>query len=710
VRTPGTLPAERTSFVGRRQQLANIRRLLSSSRLLTLTGVGGVGKTRIALRTATELGRAFPDGVWFVELAALDDPQLLPYVIASALGVDHVSGSPLADLSDHLQDKKLLVVLDNCEHLTEACAVVVSKLLADAPGLRVLATSRHVLEVEGEHAFTVPPLSTPGDSDPPTGNASHYEAVALLVDRARAVDSEFQVTDANREAVTELCRRLDGLPLALELAAVWLRSLSPEQIVERLGDRFQLLASGRRGGPARHQALDAAVAWSFDLCSTEEQLLWARASVFSGGFELEAAEEVCSGDAISHDDGLELLAGQVTKSLVVRQHDLEHGTSWYRMLETIREYGARQLSPAQAHAVRLRHREHYRTVANRFAGEYFTSRQAEWYLRLRREHANIRAALDFCLGEPGDASAALDIAAPLWPWWHGHLHEGVRYLTRALDPAPEPTRSRGYGLFALSNLAVRLGEFDRALALLAESGELAARFGDELLAARVKQSQGYALLQSGHPAEAVPLLTTARDDARRLDQPRDEWRDVNLLSVALMLLRPATREPRTSAGRPWNWQRSTGPRPRKVGRCGVWASLSGAPASTRTRSGHCGKASSSSWPCRTSTASASASMPLPGVQRPLSPMKVRRVCSEQRRPSGAPSVGITHSRSGESSTAVQKNSCDLRSVIGASKPRSRRERRTPWTRPWPSRWVRAPITATTPALQPPTPRPRPAVA
>ena len=531
------LPAELTSFVGRRQQLTEIRRLLSSSRLLTLTGVGGAGKTRLALRTARKMQRAFPDGAWFIELAALRDPQLLPHTIATALDLRHVSGNSLADLTDHLQEKQLLVVLDNCEHLTDACAVVVSKLLAAAPGLRVLATSRHVLDVEGEQALAVPPLSIPEDAAVPLGAASHYESVTLLVERARAVDPQFQITEENRGAVIELCQRLDGLPLALELAAVWLRALSPAQILDRLEDRFQLLTAGHRTGPARHQALDAAIAWSFDLCSTEEQLLWTRLSIFSGGFDLEAAEEIGAGDGVPREDVLELLAGLVGKSIVVRQHDLEHGASWYRMLETIREYGARRLSSAQADAIRLRHRGHYRSLANRFAVEYFTSHQAEWYLRLRREHGNIRAAIEFCLGHPGEADAALDIAAPLWPWWHaGHSREGLQYLVRALDLAPGPSRSRGYGLFAASNLAIRLSEFDRALSLLAESDELAERFGDQLLAARVKQCQGHALLHSGHPAEAVPLLEVARDDARPLGQPRDEWRDVHLLCLAMMFL------------------------------------------------------------------------------------------------------------------------------------------------------------------------------
>ncbi len=518
--------------------------MLSSSRLLTLTGVAGTGKTRLALRTAAEMRRAFADGVWFVELAALRDPQLLPHTIASALDLHHLSGNPLADLSDHLQDRQLLLVLDNCEHLTDACAVVVSKLLAEAPGLRVLATSRHALDVEGEQGLAVPPLSIPSDAAVSAGEAPHHESVTLLVDRAKAVDPHFEITEENREAVFELCRRLDGLPLALELAAVWLRALSPAQILDRLQDRFQLLTTGRRGGPARHQALDAAVAWSFDLCSPEEQLLWARLSVFSGGCDLEAVEGVCAGDGVTREAVLPLLAGLVNKSIVVRQHDVEQGASWYRMLETIREYGARRLSSVEAQAIRLRHRGHYRTLANRFSAEFFTSHQAEWFLRLRREHANLRAAVDFCLADPGESAAGLDIAARLWPWWHaGHLREGARYLERALDLATEPTPSRGYGLFAASNLAIHLSEFHRAMELLTESGELADRFGDELLSARVKQCTGHALLHSGHPAEAMPLLEAAGEEARRLGQPRDEWRAVNLLSLALTFLGDSRAEP-----------------------------------------------------------------------------------------------------------------------------------------------------------------------
>ena len=341
----GALPAELTSFVGRRRELSETRRLLASSRMLTLTGVGGVGKTRLALRMAAEVRRTFPDGVWFVELAALHDAQLVPHTVANTLELRQVSADPAGDLAAYLERRRLLVVLDNCEHLTDACAMLASKLLAAAPGLRILATSRHVLGVEGEQILAVPPLST-RTARVEAGDAAHYESVRLFLDRAAAVAPDFEVGDGNRDAVVELCRRLDGIPLAIELAAVWLRTLSPVQILDRLEDRFRLLTSGRSAAP-RHQALDATVGWSYELCSPAEQLLWARLSVFSGGFDLEAAEEVCSGEGIPTADVLNLIASLVNKSIVIRIQATSHTTAWYQMLETIRQYGEERLADGE---------------------------------------------------------------------------------------------------------------------------------------------------------------------------------------------------------------------------------------------------------------------------------------------------------------------------------------------------------------------------
>jgi predicted ATPase/DNA-binding CsgD family transcriptional regulator len=537
----GVLPAELTSFVGRRRELAETRRLLATSRLLTLTGAGGVGKTRLALRMAAEVRRTFPDGVWFVELAALHDPELLPHTVANALELRQVSADPAADLASYLESQRLLVVLDNCEHLTDACAVLAGKLLSAAPGLSILATSRHVLGVEGEQILSVPPLSVPGaDLGGTAGKATHYESVRLFLDRAKAVAPGFEIGDGNRAAVVELCRRLDGIPLAIELATVWLRILSPAQILDRLEDRFQLLTRGRRTAPAHQQALDATIGWSFDLCSPAERLMWARLSVFSGGFDLEAAEAVCSSDEIVPHDVLNLIASLVNKSIIVRQQATEHTTAWYQMLEAVREYGAERLTEDQARALRTRHRDHYRSLARQFAAESFSPRQADWFIRLRRESGNIRAALEFSLSETGEAEAALEIAAPIWNFWFaGFLREGYRYLTRALDLATEPTSVRAHGLWAASYLAMFATEFDRNATMLAECAEIAARLDDELLHARILECRGHATLYQGDLAGAVALLEQAREEFRALGDPLGEFDTLILLTACTFFLEDA---------------------------------------------------------------------------------------------------------------------------------------------------------------------------
>jgi predicted ATPase/DNA-binding CsgD family transcriptional regulator len=533
----GTLRAEMTSFVGRRRELGETRRLLASSRMLTLTGVGGVGKTRLGLRMAAEVRRTFPDGVWFVELAPLRDPQLLPHTVANALELRQVSPDPAADLAFYLEGRQLLVVLDNCEHLTDACAILVSKLLAAAPGLRVLATSRHVLGIEGEQILSVPPLSVP-DAEVLGGDATHYESVRLFLDRATAVAPGFEITDANRDAVIELCRRLDGIPLAIELAAVWLRILSPAQILDRLEDHFRILSSDRPTAPARQQALDATVGWSYDLCSPAEQLMWARLSVFRGGFDLDAAEEVAAGDGIPRDEVLNLVASLVNKSIIVRQQATEHTTAWYEMLEIIRQYSAARLAEeGEAREWQIRHRDHYRAVAGRFADEGFGPRQADWFIRLRRESGNLRAALEFCLETPGEAAAAFEIAAPLWNFWFaGFLREGYRYLIRALDLATEPTAGRAHALWAAAYLAMFAGDFERNATMLAECAEIAQGTDDEILSARIKECRGHATLYQGDLPGAIQLLQEAGDDFRTIGDPLGEFDTLILLTAGTFFI------------------------------------------------------------------------------------------------------------------------------------------------------------------------------
>ncbi len=541
----GALPAELTSFVGRRRELSETRRLLASGRMLTLTGAGGVGKTRLALRMAAEVRRTFADGVWFVELAALQDPQLVPHTVANTLELRQVSADPASDLADYLETKSLLVVLDNCEHLTDACAVLASKLLAAAPNLRLLATSRHVLGVEGEQILSVPPLSTPdAEAEVDGGDPTRYDSVSLFLDRAAAVAPGFAISEANRAPVIELCRRLDGIPLAIELAAVWLRILSPAQILERLEDRFRLLASGRPASPARQQTLDATVGWSFDLCSPAEQVMWARLSVFSGGFDLEAAEEVCAGDGISREDVLNLVASLVNKSIVLRHQATEHHTARYQMLESIRQYGAGRIAePDELRALRILHRDHYRSLAHRFAAEGFGPHQADWFVRLREESGNIRAALEFCLTEPGEAAVACDIAASIWNFWFaGFLREGYRYLIRGLDLATEPTSGRAHALWAASYLAMFATEFDRNATMLTECEQIGAGLDDDLLHARIKECRGHATLYQGDLPGAIEMLEQARREFQVIGDPLGEFDTLILLTACAFFLD----DPRTS--------------------------------------------------------------------------------------------------------------------------------------------------------------------
>ncbi|MER6800112.1 ATP-binding protein, partial [Amycolatopsis mediterranei] len=338
-RSAGNLPAELTSFVGRRHELGEAKRLLATARLVTLTGAGGVGKTRLALRVAADVRRAFPDGVWLVELADVGDPHLVPNTVATAFGL-RVTSDQAAGLAEYLEDKQLLLVLDNCEHVADECATLVAKLLAVSAGLRVLATSRHTLHVEGEHLLHVEPLPVPGDED---AGGGPVEAVTLFADRAAAVSPGFELTPDNRATVSRICRRLEGIPLAIELAAVRVRVLAVDQVLERLDDRLGLLTSRPAAVQPRRRTLEAAIDWSFELCTPAEQRLWAQASVFPGGFDLDAAEGVCV-PAADGGSALDVVAGLVDKSVLSRQNGTFGRHAWYRMLETVREYGGARLA------------------------------------------------------------------------------------------------------------------------------------------------------------------------------------------------------------------------------------------------------------------------------------------------------------------------------------------------------------------------------
>lgn len=449
-------------------------------RLATLTGVGGVGKTRLAVRAAGRL-QAFPDGVWLVELAAVADPQVVVSAVAGVLGVaDRSARSELSAVVDYLADKRLLLVLDSCEHLIEACAQLVATLLAAAPGLRVLATSREALRIGGERVVEVAPLAAPDPESLPPGDLGEFAAVRLFAERARAVSPSFTVAAANRVAVAEVCHRLDGIPLAIELAAARLRVLSVEQIAARLDDRFTLLTAGSPVAPARQQTLRATLDWSHGLCTPAEQVFWARASVFAGGFDLPAAEAVCGGAGIDPGEVLELVVGLVDKSIMVREPEAG-ARSRYALLDTVRLYGWQRLLAAGQQGVRqARHRDYYRDLARQAEADRVSPREVAWLLRLRRELPNLRLAMESALTDPDGAHTALQIAVAARDLWYGTggHREGLRWLTRALALDPQPTRVRAVGLAVAGYLTLVLGDPEASGRMLAEAQALADRLGD----------------------------------------------------------------------------------------------------------------------------------------------------------------------------------------------------------------------------------------
>ncbi|WP_338693298.1 LuxR C-terminal-related transcriptional regulator [Streptomyces sp. Q6] len=485
-RMSGELPAEATSFVGRRRELTQLADMLRRARLVTLTGPGGVGKTRTAVRAAHELRDAFPSGVHLVELSALTDPQLLTNTVATALDLPEQTARPALEvIADYLEDKELLLLLDTCEHLVDACAMLCDELLRAAPGVRIVATSRQPLDVAGEHVLAIGPLSVP---DPAYGgDGRDCDALALFADRASAAVPGFTVGDDNRADVLALCRRLDGIPLAIELAVSRLRVLSLEEMLTRLDDRFRLLTGGRRTSVPRHQTLRTAIGWSHDLSTPAERLLWARLSVFAGELSLQAAEAVCadqdeSGDGgeLPGDDVLTALIGLVEKSVVVRVETPE-GTR-YRMLDTIREFGLDRLAAlGDEDRARRRHLAYFLDVAHSFDEEWTGDSQIPLLRALVRDRANVRGALEYCVASPAHHCRGLEMATALWGYWHacGLLTEGRYWLRRTLEGCRDETPVRVKALWLTSWYMDLQGERGDNEDLLKEAERIAARIDDK---------------------------------------------------------------------------------------------------------------------------------------------------------------------------------------------------------------------------------------
>jgi non-specific serine/threonine protein kinase len=539
------LPVSLTSFVGRLHDLATVEQLLGRTRLLTLTGPGGVGKTRLAVQVAAACLEEYAQGAWLVELAPLGDPALVPAAVAGVLGIFAEAHRPLvATLSAVLRPKRLLLVLDNCEHLVAACAALAEALLQACPQLRILATSREALNIAGEVAWPVPSLEVPqgGQSLETLGQCA---AVRLFVDRAQAVQLQFVLTEQNAAAVGQVCRRLDGIPLALELAAARMRALSVEQLAARLDQRFHLLTGGSRTALPRQQTLQATVEWSYELLTVAEQTLFTRLSVFAGGFTLEAAEEVCAGGAIAAEDVLDLLARLVDKSLVVAETDAAEAPR-YRLLETLRQYGRERL-PADTKVTALpdRHAVYYVGLAERFEREQHGPAQGQWLEVLEREHDNLRAALAWCLVQSApmageEASEAVELGARLagaltWFWWpRGHTKEGRDWLELALSRGDAVGPSlRAKVLHGAGFLACYQTDILRAEELFTQEVTLCREAGDVSGLALALAGLGMTAWDAGDERGADEHITEALALARRSG---DRWTIGFVLAYRLVLL------------------------------------------------------------------------------------------------------------------------------------------------------------------------------
>ncbi|WP_329410380.1 protein kinase domain-containing protein [Nocardia vinacea] len=513
-RGAGSLPLELTSFVGRRIEVAEVKNLLSSTRLVTLTGIGGVGKTRLALRAAATARQEFADGVWLVELADVSDPSLLVEVVAATVGLRDDPTRPLQDVVvDYLSGRESLLMLDNCEQLAATAATLVETWLRACPNLRILITSREPLDIAGEAVLRVSPLTVPDpDREPSLRGLRRYDAVTLFADRASAVVPNFELTEDNKGTIARISARLDGLPLAIELAAARLQMMSPEQILQRLDDRFALLTRSSRTAPTRQQTLRWCVDWSYQLCSPAEQRLWARLSVFAGGFELDAAEQICGADT-APDSPLDVLSSLVDKSILIR--DESNGVVRFRMLDTVQEYGHQKLRESgEDQLMRHLHRDWYQRLALDAEAGWISDHQPYWISRLERELPNLREALEYSLADDTEqaAEAGLQTAVALLPFWsfRGLYSEGRRWIDRvAKHPAQHGIADRVKALVFGCFMATCQGDLQAAAGLAEKARVLAEQTPTPMTQALISYADGALALYRGELALASSSLEHA---------------------------------------------------------------------------------------------------------------------------------------------------------------------------------------------------------
>lgn len=516
--TPNNLPQQISSFVGRGREAADVRDLLARSRLLTLVGVGGIGKTRLALQVAAETHDAYPDGVWFVELGSITDPSLVPSSVAQVLGVRERAGVDLTEtLGNHLRSRRLLLLLDNCEHLIDACATLATAFLQAAPEIRILASSREQLQIAGEQIYPVPPLSLP-----PAGGSldslARSEAAQMFIERVRLQDPAFRLTERPALAITSICNHLDGIPLALELAAARAHSLSIDEINVRLKDRFKLLTGGSRSALPRQQTLRATLDWSYDLLDAHERTVLNRLGVFSGGCTLDAASAVAADEAIDEFTVVDRLSHLVARSLVVSEASALGNR--YRLLETTRSYAREKLAATEdAGAIERRHARYFRDLSIRAADDWLSTPDASWRAMYLPERDNVRAALDWALGPVGDGSICVAIAGASGPVWselslYGEGHQRLEAASAHVGPDTPPADEARLWLWL--GLGWSLAAPDRAVPALTRAIDLYRRLGDA-------RNLGFALPRLAHEealagrfehaaallAEAHPLVENA---------------------------------------------------------------------------------------------------------------------------------------------------------------------------------------------------------